>query len=116
MRNSKIRDRISALRRAFPNIDPRTRYLYAGRLNRKLIGTRAAIYILAWSTDGRVTLHRTEFRKPPMTVADWATWLNTHAPGIVLNQVRSFMNRKYGSTWYVEQIFGWHLVSEGAAQ
>jgi len=113
MKTLKIRDRISALRRVYPSIDPATRYLYAGRLNRKASSARVAIYLVAWSTDGRVTLHRTEFQKTPMTVAEWWRWLDAHAPNIVLNQVRSYMNRTFGSTWNIEQIFGWHLLPEG---
>ncbi len=115
MRTLRIRDRVEALRRTYPKIDKRTRYLYSGRLDKREASERAAIYIVAWSADGRVTLHRTEFQKPRMRVAEWARWLSDHAPGIVNNQVRAFMNRTFGSTWYIEQIFGWHLVSDDDA-
>ena len=114
MKTLKLRDKMTALRRTYPKIDAGTRYLYAGRLDRREAGDRAAIYIVAWSADGRVTLHRTEFHKPSMRVSDWAKWLREHAAGIVSNQVRAYMNRTFGSTWYIEQIFGWHLVHEDA--
>lgn len=115
MKTLKIRDRVSALRRTYPKIDPATRYLYAGRINRREASVRVAVYILAWSADGRVTFHRTEFQKPRMRVSEWAEWLENHAANIVGNQVRTYMNRTFGSTWYIEQIFGWHLVQEDAS-
>ena len=115
MKTLKIRDRIAALRRAYPNIDPSSRYLYAGRLNKKAASARVAVYLVAWSADGRVTLHRTEFQKTRMNVPAWARWLDDHAANIVLNQVRNYMNRTFGSTWYIESIFGWHILPEGAA-
>lgn len=116
MKTLKIRDKITALRRVYPKIDPITRYLYSGRLNRREASPRVAVYILAWSADGRVTFHRTEFQKPRMRVSDWGQWLNEHASNIVTNQVRTYMNRTFGSTWYIEQVFGWHLVSEAASE
>ena len=112
MKTLKLRDKMTALRRAYPKIDPATRYLYSGRLNRRERGDRVAIHILAWSADGRVTLHRTEFHKTDMSVSTWADWLIHHAEGVVNNQVRAYMNRTFGSTWYIESIFGWHLVIE----
>jgi hypothetical protein len=112
MKTLKLRDKMTALRRTFPKIDPNTRYLYSGALNRRERGDRVAIHILAWSADGRVTLHRTEFHKADMRVSDWGQWLRSHASGIVNNQVRAYMNRTFGSTWYIESIFGWHLVHE----
>lgn len=115
MKTLKIRDLASALHRTYPKIDPTTRYLYSGRLDRRAIGGRVALHILAWSADGRVTLHRTEFRKPPMRVSEWAQWLEAHASAVIGNQVRAYMNRTFGSTWYIEQIFGWHLVVEDSS-
>ena len=112
MKTLKLRDKMTALRRAFPKIDPATRYLYSGRLNKQQRGDRVALYILAWSADGRVTLHRTEFHKNGKRVIDWANWLHNHAEGVINNQVRAYMNRTFGSTWYIESIFGWHLVFE----
>lgn len=112
MKTLKLRDKMTALRRTFPKIDPATRYLYAGRLKNRERGDRVAMYIVAWSADGRVTLHRTEFHKSDMRVVDWASWLHEHAENIVNNQVRAYMNRTFGSNWYVESIFGWHLVVE----
>lgn len=112
MKTLKLRDRMTALRRTYPKIDSATRFLYAGKLNKREAGDRVAIYILAWSADGRVTLHRTEFHKRGMRVSEWASWLREHAEGIVSNQVRAYMNRTFGSTWYIESIFGWHLVHE----
>lgn len=112
MKTLKLRDKMTALRRTYPKIDARTRYLYSGRLRMNERGDRVAIYILAWSADGRVTLHRTEFHKTDMRVSDWGQWLHAHAAGIVNNQVRAYMNRTFGSTWYIESIFGWHLVAE----
>lgn len=114
MKTLKIRDKMAALKRAFPKIDPRTRYMYAGRFSPKERGERVAVYIIAWSADARVTLHRTEFQKADMRVSDWAAWLRTHAPNIANNQVRAYMNRTFGSTWYIESIFGWHLVRDSA--
>lgn len=112
MKSLKLRDKMIALRRTYPKIDPSTRYLYSGKLNKRERGDRVAIYILAWSADGRVTLHRTEFHKADMRVSDWSGWLHEHAANIVNNQVRAYMNRTFGSTWYIEAIFGWHLVAE----
>ena len=112
MKTLKIRERVAALRRTYPNIDTNTRYLFRGRFNRKAKSNRVAIYILAWSADGRVTFHRTEFQKPEQNVTSWAHWLGEHASNIVGNQVRTYMNRTFGSTWYIEQIFGWHLVED----
>lgn len=112
MKTLKLRDKMMALRRAYPKIDSATRYLYSGRLNKSERGDRVAIHILAWSADGRVTLHRTEFHKSDMRVSDWARWLRDHAENIISNQVRAYMNRTFGSTWYIESIFGWHLVIE----
>lgn len=110
MKTLKIRDKVSALRRTYPKIDPPTRYLYSGRLDRRAASNRVAVYILAWSADGRVTFHRTEFQKARTRVKEWAEWLGEHASNVVSNQVRAYMNRTFGSTWYIEQIFGWHLV------
>lgn len=112
MKTLKLRDKMMALRRTYPKIDSATRYLYAGRLNKAERGDRVALHIVAWSADGRVTLHRTEFHKTDMRVSGWSKWLRQHAEGIILNQVRAYMNRTFGSTWYIESIFGWHLVTE----
>lgn len=112
MKTLKLRDKMTALRRTFPKIDPATRYLYAGRLNKRETGDRVALYVIAWSADGRVTLHRTEFHKTGMRLSDWSGWLRKHAENVVNNQVRAYMNRTFGSTWYIESIFGWHIVTE----
>lgn len=112
MKTLKLRDRMAALQRTYPKIDPATRLMYAGRLTRSARSDRVAIYIIAWSADGRVTLHRTDFHKAGMRLSDWASWLREHAGHIVENQVRAFMNRTFGSTWYIESIFGWHVVTD----
>lgn len=112
MKTLKIRDKIAALRRTYPKIDAASRYLYSGRLDRRKSSSRVAVHIVAWSDDGRVTLHRTEFHKPNMRVREWAEWLREHASSVIGNQVRTYMNRTFGSVWHIEQIFGWHLVIE----
>lgn len=112
MKTLKLRDKMATLKRAYPKIDPATRMLYAGRLLKNERADRVAIYIIAWSADGRVTLHRTDFHKSGTRVGEWAVWLREHAKHVVENQVRAFMNRTFGSMWYIESIFGWHVVRE----
>lgn len=109
MKSLKLRDRIMMLRRVYPNIDPQTRFLYAGKLNRKARSNAVKVHIIAWSDDGRVTLHPTIFRKPGLTMMEWSAWLREHAPNIIQNQVRAYMGRTHGSTWRIEKIFGWHF-------
>ncbi len=105
-------DKIAALRRTFPKIDRRTRFLYDGKLNRRATSNSVALHILAWSDDGRVTLHRTVFRKPGLTVSEWHSWLRAHAGPVIQNQVRASMGRTHGGQWTVERIFGWHFFNE----
>lgn len=112
MKTLKLKDKITALRRTFPKIDPQTRFLYDGRLNRRARSNAVAIHFLAWSNDGRVTLHKTAFRKRDMTMTDWSVWLREHAQNVLNNQVRAYMARTYGGQWTIERVFGWHFSDE----
>jgi len=112
MKTLKLKDKVIALRRLYPKIDPKTRFLYDGRLNRRATSSAVAIHVIASSEDGRVTLHQTVFRKPGLTVKEWSDWLHEHAPRVIQNQVRAYMGRTYGSTWTIEKIFGWNFTNE----
>lgn len=109
---AKMSDRIATLRRAYPNIDPRTRFLYAGKLNKRAKSNSVALHLIAWSDDGRVTMHRTVFRKPGQNVTEWHAWLREHSGNVIQNQVRASMGRTYGGVWTVARIFGWHFFRE----
>lgn len=109
MKSLKLRDRIMTLKRVYPNIDPKTRFLYAGKLDRKAKSNAVMVHTIAWSDDGRVTLHPTIFRKPGLSMMQWSAWLHEHAPRILVNQVRAYMGRTHGSTWHIEKVFGWHF-------
>lgn len=105
-------DKIASLRRMYPKIDPKTRFLYAGKLNKRATSNSVALHIVAWSDDGRVTLHRTVFRKPGQSVTEWHAWLREHAPKVIQNQVRAAMGRTHGGRWTVERVFGWHFFND----
>lgn len=109
----KISDKIAPLRRSFPHISvDNGKYLYktAADLNKR--GDRIVMYILLWSDDGRVSLHRTEFGKSKrMHVAEWSGWLQVNAPRILVDNVLPFVNRSFGSGWNIDRIFGWHFVA-----
>lgn len=110
MKTHKLSKTIADLRMQFPKIDPQTRFMYDGRLRKNATSDAVAVRFIAWSEDGRVTMHRTEFRKPGLTMAEWSAWLHEHAPRVIGHQVVAYMNRQFGSTWSVETIFGWHFV------
>ncbi len=112
MKSLKLADRISGLRRLFPKINPKTRFLYDGKLNKRATSNAVAVHIIASSSDGRVTLHKTVFRKPGLTVTQWSDWLHEHAPKVIQNQVRAYMGRTYGGKWTIESIFGWNFTDE----
>lgn len=107
-----MNDKISNLRRMFPNIDPKTRFLYAGKLNKRAKSNSVVLHIVAWSDNGRVTLHKTVFRKPDLNVTEWHTWLREHAPKVIQNQVMASMGRTHGGQWTVERVFGWHFFND----
>lgn len=109
MKTRKIKDVIARLKLHFPKIDSRTRFLYDGRLDRKAKSNAVKIYIIAWSDDGRATIHETIFRKPGLSLMQWHAWLREHTQNVVQNQVRAYMSRVYGSNWHIEKIFGWHF-------
>lgn len=109
MKTLKLRDTISTLQRVYPKIDAKTRFMYAGKLNRKATSSAVAVHIIAWSDDGRATLHKTIFRKPNLTMTEWSAWLHAHAPKVINTQVRAYMGRTFGSVWHIEKIFGWHF-------
>lgn len=112
MKTLKLKDKLEALRRTFPKIDPKTRFLYAGKLSRRATSNAVAVHIIAWSNDKRVTLHQTIFRKPHLTVTEWSDWLHEHAAKVINNQVKAYMGRTYGGKWTIERIFGWHFTDE----
>ena len=112
MKTLKLKQKIEGLRRTYPNIDQKTRYLYDGRLNKRAIADSVAIYIVATSDDQRATLHKTVFRKTGLNVTQWAAWLREHAMNVLDNQVRSYMSRTRGGQWKIERVFGWHLLDE----
>lgn len=109
MKTLKVKDKIITLQRVYPKIDPKTRFMYAGKLDRKAKSNAVAVHIIAWSDDGRATLHQTIFRKPGLSMTQWNAWLREHAPKIIQNQVRAYMGRTFGSIWHIEKIFGWHF-------
>jgi hypothetical protein len=112
MKTLKLKDRVAALRRVYPNIDAKTRFLYRGKLKPRSVSNAVTVHILAWSNDGRVTLHQTVFRKPGLTMMEWSDWLREHAPKVIGNQVRAYMGRTYGGQWTIERIFGWNFTDE----
>lgn len=112
MKTLKLGDKITALRRMYPKIDLRTRYLYDGRLNKRAVGDSVMIYVVATSDDQRATLHRTVFRRPGLNVTQWHAWLREHAMNVLNNQVRAYMARTRGGQWKIERVFGWHLLDE----
>lgn len=109
----KIRDRIAALRRTYPNISrSHARYLYADREALKLKGKKIIVWAVLWSDDGRVSLHRTEFgRQHRMSVPEWAGWLQVNGPLIFVESILAYANRSFGSSWNLERVFGWHFES-----
>ena len=109
MKSRKLRDEIVSLQRVYPKIDPKTRFLYNGKLDRKAKSNAVKLHTIAWSDDGRVTLHPTIFRKQGLTMMEWSRWLHEHAPTVIQNQVRAYMVRTHGSIWHIEKIFGWHF-------
>lgn len=112
MKTLKLKHMIDALRRTYPKIDPRTRYLYDGKLNKRAVGDSVMIYVVATSDDQRATLHRTVFRRPGLNVMQWHAWLREHAMNVLNNQVRAYMSRTRGGQWKIERVFGWHLLDE----
>jgi hypothetical protein len=109
MKTLKLKDVIGTLKRVYPKIDPKTRFMYSGKLDRTAVSNAVAVYIIAWSDDGRATLHKTVFRKPGLTMRQWDAWLHAHAPRVINEQVRAYMNRTQGSRWHIEKVFGWHF-------
>lgn len=107
----KIRDRIAALRRTYPNISrAHARYLYADSDALKKKGKKIVVWAVLWSDDGRVSFHRTEFgRQRRMSVPEWAGWLQVNAPQIFVESILAYANRTFGSTWNIERVFGWHF-------
>lgn len=112
MKTLKLKDVVAMLRRVYPKIDPKTRFMYDGKINRRATSNRVAVWVIAWSEDRRVTLHKTIFRKTGLNVTQWSAWLHEHAPSVLRNQVRVYMGRTFGSIWHIEKVFGWHFTDE----
>lgn len=112
MKTLKLRDQILMLRRVYPKIDPKTRFLYEGRLNKRAVGDAVMVHMIAWSEDGRVTLHKTIFRRKGLSIVQWHEWLKEHAGKVLRNQVRTYMNRTFGSIWNIDKIIGWHFTDQ----
>lgn len=112
----KLKDRIEALRRTYPKISRvHARYLHAQPADLKKKGKTITVWLVLWSDDGRVSMHRTQFaRTRAMTVIEWAGWLQVNAPQIMVNSVLAYVNRAFGSAWNIERVFGWHF-SRGKA-
>jgi hypothetical protein len=108
----KIKDRIAALRRTYPRISiVNARYLHATAADEKKKGKTIVVWIVMWSDDGRVSLHRTDFaRNRAMTVIEWAGWLQVNMALIMVNSVLPYANRSFGATWNIDRMFGWHFA------
>jgi len=108
----KMSDKIAMLRKARPLISIEyAKYLHAKPADLNKRGARIVVYLVLWSDDGRVSLHKTEFGKErPMHVAEWAGWLQVHSPRIFVDNVLPFVNRAFGSAWNIDRVFGWHFV------
>ena len=109
----KIRDRIESLRRTLPLISTAYgRYMHAKPADMNKRGRKIVLWVVIWSDDGRVSLHRTEFSKMrAMSAAEWGGWLQVNLPEIMINSVLAYVNRSFGSTWNIDRVFGWHFAS-----
>lgn len=109
-----VAQRLEFLRRALPNIDPsNARYMYAkpADMNRK--GRAVVVYAVLWSSDARVSLHKTGFNhKPALSVPGWAAELAERAPMVFRDYVIPSINEQTGVSWGVDRILGWHFVKE----
>ena len=111
----KIKDRMEALKRTYPNISRRhARFLYGrpGDMSRR--SKKITVWMVLWSEDGRVSLHKTGFeKKRPMSVAEWSGWLVVNAPDVFKDSVLAYVNRTFGSSWNIERVIGWHFTTRG---
>ena len=111
-----ITDRVRALQRTLPLIHRGyANYLHAAAADVNKKGKRIVLWSILWSDDGRVSFHRTDFvKKRPMSVPEWAGWLQVNAPHIMKNSVLAYSNRTFGSTWNIDRVFGWHFARRAA--
>lgn len=109
----QIRDIIESMRRTHPLISKvHARYLYAKPADLSRKGRRIVVYLILWSDDGQVSWHKTTFdRKRPMSVVEWAGWVQVNAPTVFVNNVLPFINRSHASTWNIDRVFGWHFAT-----
>lgn len=107
----QIRDRIDALRRVYPRINnTHARYLHKKPEDLQRRGKIITVYLLLWSDDGRVSIHRSIFKKTrTMSVIEWAGWLQVNGPLIFINSVLPYVNRTFSSSWNIETVIGWHF-------
>lgn len=105
----KIGKRLEALRRSYPRIGPAL-YLHATKDELRKRGNSIILYSILWSDEGRVSLHRTEFKKKYiMTVPQWADWLQANVPDVMRNSVLAYANRAGNDSWNIDRIVGWHF-------
>ena len=111
-----ISDRAQALRRTYPLISTKAaRYMHKTPDDIKRRGATIKVWLVMWSDDGRATLHHTSFnRLRPMSVTEWAGWLQAQAPDIFVDRVLPYVNRSYGSAWNIARVLGWHFSKKTA--
>lgn len=112
-----VQQRIRGLQQSLPLIAPEhARFMHARASDLNKRGAKVLVWAVLWSDDARVSLHKTLFEKSrPMSVPEWALWLEVHAPHVFRNSVLASINRSYGSTWNIDRVFGWQFVGETTA-
>lgn len=113
-----ITDRAKSLQRTHPHISAKhARYLYRAATDLDKRASMIKVWIVMWADDGRAALHHTTFsKKRPMSVSEWASWLQVHAPGVLVDNVMPYVNRTFGSSWNIDRIFGWHFTRRAHSQ
>lgn len=107
-----MKERIEGLQRLYPLMSPaNARFMYAKPADLRRLGTTIVLWSVLWSDDGRVSMHQTKFEKGrPMSVPEWAGWLQVNAPHVLRSSVLASINRSFGSTWNIDRVFGWHFT------
>lgn len=109
-----LKQRLDFLKRTLPKIDPRhARYMYADDKDLKRRGKHVVIYVVIWSSDARVSLHKTGFsHTPALSVGAWAGELVERVPTVFRENVIPALNSQTGVSWAVDRVVGWHFVKE----
>lgn len=102
-----IRQRLASLRKAYPRMDPGTRFLYRVPSDLRRSYSHVVAYVVLRSDERTYALHPIKFlERDPKNPGDWDDWFDEHLDEILHDKILPSLFSNKGKLWRVVQFIG----------